>query len=132
MVFFPGMVFAQTAGNLSTDFWLTFPQGDLENPPRNETLLISSTTATSGTVQIPGLAYSTPFTVSAGGMATLGLPFACMPKGSEITEFLGIHVTSLSPVAVVGFSNEGDSSEAYLALPTATLGRSYITLSYEE
>jgi hypothetical protein len=131
-----GMVWAQAAGNLGTDFWLTFPQADLANPPRQEELLISSAVATSGTVAIPGLGFNTPFNVpaggAAGGMATVMLPITCMPTGSDVTAALGVHVTALNPVAVMGMSNEQASSDAYLALPTNTLGQNYITLSYNE
>ncbi len=124
--------FGNVAGNLGTDFWLTFPQGDLFQPPRLEELLISSATATSGTVQIPGLSFTTPFTIPAGGMTTVTLPIACMPTGSDVTAPLGIHITASALVAVIGLSYEAYSTDAYLALPTATLGQSYISLSYDQ
>jgi hypothetical protein len=130
----PGTVLAAPAGNLGTDFWLTFPQAGIPsgNPPNQEILYISSPTATSGTVQIPGLAFTAPFTVPAGGTTTVFLPMACEPTGSDVTAALGIHVTTLAPAAVVGLNSEYGNSDAYLGLPTATLGQNYITLSYTQ
>ncbi|HTC22179.1 MAG TPA: hypothetical protein VK859_15080, partial [bacterium] len=62
-------------GNLGTDFWLGFPQSDGFNPSTQE-LFITCTTNTSGSVQVPGIGFSTSFSIAAGGTATVILPSA--------------------------------------------------------
>ncbi len=56
------------------DFWLAFPTN--YNEPPTLTLFIAGDTATSGKVQVPGLEFSTPFTVTPGQATSVSIPSA--------------------------------------------------------
>jgi hypothetical protein len=116
-------------GSQGTEFWLAFPQSDGISSS-NQELFITSVTSTSGSVQIPGIGFSTSFSVSAGGTASIILPNAVDDTDSDGVSPLGIHVTSQNPVAVYGFNAETDSSDGYLGLPVNALGIQYIIMSY--
>src|SRR5579871_1125143 len=118
------------SGNLGTDFWLTFPGSYLSSP--NPQMLISCSVNTSGTVQIPGLAFSAPFTIPAGTTVSVPVPINCFPTLSDAVTQLGIHVTSLDPVAVTGLDYEFAGTDGYLALPTASEDTNYIVLAYQD
>jgi len=122
--------FGAGAGNLGTDFWLTFPNSVLNAGQLQ--LLISCGVNTSGTVQVPGVAFSMPFTIPAGTTVTIPLGNNCFPLLSDAVTQLGIHVTSLDPVAVTGFNYQPLATDGYLALPTASEGTSYIALAYKD
>ena len=121
--------FGAGAGNLGTDFWLTFPNSVLNSPFQLQ-LLISSSVNTSGNVQVPGIGFSSPFTVPSGGTVSIPLSANCFPTVSDGVTQLGIHVTSLDPVAVTGFNYEPQATDAYLALPAASEDTGYIVLTY--
>src|SRR5262245_28860383 len=63
--------FAANPDSKGTDFWLAFP-GNLGTPTLS--LFITGDANTSGTVSIPGLAFSAPFTVTAGTVTTVAIP----------------------------------------------------------
>lgn len=123
--------FAAGAGNLGTDFWLTFPNSLLSGGGQLQ-LLISCSVNTSGTVQVPGIAFSTPFTIPAGNNISVPLANNCFPTVSDAVTQLGIHVTSLDPVAVTGFNYQPQATDGYLALPSASEGTSYVVLTYQD
>src|SRR6266480_1284218 len=80
------------------DFWLAFP-GNL--PGSTElSLFITGDTATSGTVSIPGLAFSAPFGVTPGTVTTVALPQSAELQNSDTIESLGIHVAADAEVTV--------------------------------
>src|SRR5207245_2218447 len=94
---------AQLVSSKGTDFWLGFPycvQATTSSPQ----LIISSTVTTSGTVQIPGIGFTTPFTVTGGSTTTVTLPIGAMVPATLVdgTTQQGIHVTSLNNVTVYG------------------------------
>ena len=44
----------------------------------------------------------------------------------------GIHVTTLDPVSVYGLNSQSQTTDAFTALPTSSLGREYLALSYTD
>ena len=111
-----------------TDFWLMFN----ENLSGNTlSLFITGDTATTGTVEIPGLAFSAPFSVTPGTVTTVGIPIAAEAVGGDSIENKGIHVVSVDEVTVYGLNRRSASTDAFLGLPTDILGTEYISLGYE-
>ena len=91
--------------NVGTDFWLAFLGGDLQ---REVSLFITGATDTTGTVAIPGLGFSTPFTVTAGAVTTVMLPSDVdLEESSDTVEDKGIHVTAQEAV-VAGVASGGE------------------------
>ena len=111
-----------------TDFWLAFP-GNLSE--QNTQLFIAGDTATSGTVTIPGLGFSAPYTVTPGAVTTVDLPNTAQMQSSDAVEDKGVHVTSGAEVTVYGLNRAQSTTDAYLGLPTDALGTDYIDLGYK-
>lgn len=112
-----------------TEFWLTFP-GNF-NGGSTLNLFITGDANTSGTVDIPGLGFSTPFTVTAGTVTTVALPSGADLGGlSDVITNLGIHVTALNEVTVYGLNRVPFTTDAYLGLPVDILGTDYINLGF--
>jgi protocatechuate 3,4-dioxygenase beta subunit len=110
-----------------TDYWLMFTQNLF---PENLSLLVTSDVETSGTVAIPGLGVSSPFSVAAGGTTSVSIPLTAEVTASDELGNLGIHVTAGAEVTVYGLSKGTFSSGAYLGLPTDVLGTEHVVLGY--
>jgi hypothetical protein len=112
-----------------TDFWLAFIQNYSGYTP-TLTLFISGETATTGTVDIPGLSFSAPFTVTPGSITAVDIPAAAQITGSDSVQNKGIHVTAAAEVTVYGLNRFPATTDAFLGLPTDILGTDYIALGY--
>ncbi len=124
---------ANLVTTVGTEFWLTFPTSvGLVGDQAQLSLLITSQTGTTGTVQIPGLAFVAPFSVTAGHVTTVSLPLdADLGPVSDQVADKGIHVIALDPVTVYGLSRAPESSDAFLGLPVQLLGTEHMVLSYK-
>jgi len=118
---------AQTT-NQGTDFYLGFSQNYSGGP--NLVLFLTGGTATTGTVAVPGLAFTTPFSVTPGTITAVDLPASTESQGSDVIINNGIHVTSMAPVTVYGLNQIPYTTDAYLGLPKPLLGTNYIVLGY--
>jgi PKD repeat protein len=127
-------------GYKGTDFWLMFMQND-DNCPActgnsyyqfQPQLLITSDVNNSGTVTIPGMNFSSNFTLSAGQATAVQIPTTAAALGSDQVENIGIRVTAQSEVTVVGLSYYTASTDGYLGLPTPVLGTNYIVMSWQD
>ena len=110
-----------------TDFWLMF-NGNLGTPTL--TLFITSDVNTSGTVSVPGIAFSTPFNVTANTVTSVVVPSSVATHTSDVVDSKGIHVTSVQEVTVYGLNYIAFTTDAYLGLPTDILGTDYTVLTY--
>ena len=126
--FVPGSA-AAASDSQGTEFWLTFP-GNLESFPEL-TLFIAGSTATMGTVEIPGLAFSSPFSVTPGTVTSVSLPPDAQISTSDTVENLGIHVTAAAEVSVYGLNRIQFTTDAYMGLPVDILGTSYVALGFQ-
>ncbi len=118
---------AQGQDSKGTDFWLTFPgnQGSA-----TASFFITGDENTTGTIAIPGLGFSQPFSVTAGAVTTVQLPSTVFLNSSNQVESKGIHVTAGKEVTIYGLNRQQATTDAYLALPTDILGTEYINLGY--
>lgn len=121
-------VIAQAPDSKGKDFWLMFPAN---LTPPTLTLFITGDVNTSGTVVIPGLAFSTPFSVTAGTITSVIIPTAAQVTSSNLVESKGIHVTSTDEVTVYGLNRVQATTDAFLGLPTDILGTAYLNLGYK-
>jgi RHS repeat-associated protein len=120
--------------NKGTDFWLMFPRNsdNSTDPNFQPQLEITSDSNTSGTVTVPGLNFSSTFSIAAGQSTSVLLPVAAAGDLSDVVENKGIHVTSATEITVVGFSFVPYSTDGYLALPTPVLGTDYVVPAYNQ
>ncbi|MBK6773775.1 MAG: T9SS type A sorting domain-containing protein [Ignavibacteria bacterium] len=112
-----------------TDFWLMFNTNF--NGGATLSLFITSDVNTSGTVAIPGLGFSTPFTVTANTVTTVSIPTGAAVHTSDVIDNKGIHVTSLQEVTVYGLNRITATTDAFLGLPVDILGTDYVILTYK-
>ena len=118
-----------------TDFWLTF-MGEqalgrtAQNQPQ-PSLYVTSDTATSGQVTMPGQP-PIPFDVQPGQVATVVLPsIADLADSSDLVTNYGVHVIAENEITVFTVDQMPVIGEGFTALPTDVLGTDYITLGYE-
>ena len=112
-----------------SDFWLTFPGNYAPDPanPVQLSLNILGSPGTSGTVEIPGLGFSSGFLIPASFVATVVLPKeADLGNSVDAVEAKGIHVLSKGDVAVFGLNRVFYTSDGYAAFPVSTLGTDYL------
>jgi len=130
LVFLSLSSFAQVQpDSKGTDFWLMFNQNNNNSPALS--LFITGDIVTSGMVQIPGLAFSAPFSVTPGTVTTVIIPAGAAASGNDNIENKGIHVIADNEVTVYGLNRIQATTDAFLGLPTDILGTEYINLGYE-
>ena len=120
---------AAASDSQGSEFWLAFPSNYIQTPEL--TLFITGATATTGTVEIPGLLFTNPFAVTPGTVTAVSLPAVAQISTSDTVEDLGIHVTAAAEVSVYGLNRITFTTDAYLGLPVDILGTSYIVLGYK-
>ena len=114
-----------------TDFWLSFPTNYSQTPEL--TLFVAGETATTGRVEIPGLAWRESFTVTPGEVTAVKLPGEAQldRAAAPDPEDLGIHVRAASEVSVYGLNRLTFTTDAFVGLPTDALGTDYRVISYK-
>jgi choice-of-anchor A domain-containing protein len=92
-------------------------------------LFISSKVDASGLIEIPRLGTSQFFQVSAGSLVKVSIAEAMgnLPKGKSN---YGIRVTSDNPISLYGLNRQLKHTDAFLAIPTISLGKKYYAMSY--
>jgi len=125
---------AQNIDNLGTEFWIMFNKNFDSNIypyyAPNLTLTISGNSATTGMVEIPGLGFSTPFSVTPGSSTVVFIPSSAEVTVNDGIENLGIHVTAQDEVAIYGLNQVMFTTDAYMGIPVDALGNRYRVLSY--
>ncbi len=123
-----GQTMAQLPDSKGTDFWLMF-NGNYSTP--SASLFITGDTATTGTVEIPGLSFSTSYTVTPGTVTTVTLPNNVSVTTVDTVENKGVHITAADEVTVYGLNQVTFTTDAFLGLPTDILGTEYINQGYK-
>lgn len=121
---------AQAIDSTGTEFLLAFPETVPGQLDRVQTLLITSSVATSGSVSNSALGINLPFATGPGTAALVTLPASAQLETSDAVESRGILVTAADPVAVYGFNRRPFTTDGFLGLPTSALGTSYIVTSW--
>ena len=117
---------AQT--NQGTDFYLGFMLNYSGAP--NLRVYVTGNSATTGTVEVPGIGFSAPFVVTPGTITGITIPSSAESMGSNVIDNKGIHVTAADPVTVYGLNQIQFTTDAYLGLPATLLGTDHIVLGY--
>ncbi|MEV1285975.1 fibronectin type III domain-containing protein [Micromonospora sp. NPDC049679] len=94
------------------------------------TLFLTGAADTSGTVRWPDSTTSA-FSVTAGEVAAVPVPTSVATMPLEGTANVGIHITAGLPITVYGLNFMNGTSDAYVALPTTTLGTRYRALAHK-
>ena len=118
-----------TNDSRGTEFWLMFT-GNYSYSTPTLSLFIAGDIATTGTVTIPGLGFSAPFTITPGVVTTVVLPSSAQFSTSDVVENKGIHVTAGAEVSVYGLNRIPATTDAFLGLPTDILGTDHVVLGY--
>src|SRR5438093_895389 len=116
--------------NKGTEFMLTFMENYFGEPAL--TLYITGDTAATGTVDIPDLEFSSPFTVTPGAVTAVSLPSSAFVTGSDVITQRGIGVTATAEIAVLGLSHISNTTDAFLGLPVNILGTDYVVLGWKQ
>ena len=95
---------AQRDDNKGTEFVLGFME-NYTGSSNNRVLFITGETATTGTVEIPGLELLEGFEVTPGAITPVNIPLQAMVTGSDAVTNLGVHVTAGEEI--VGRSLDG-------------------------
>ncbi len=120
--------YSQQLDNKGTEFWIAFPGNSSASGSR--ILFITSDVPTSGSVDIPGLGFSMPFSAAPDSITEVTVPLTADIQTSDIIENKGIHVTALDEVTVYGLSQLTATTDAYMALPVDILGKSHYVMAY--
>lgn len=116
------------ADSAGTEFWLAFESNGADGAAVSVQILGAS--GTTGTVAIPGLAFSAPFSIPVAGLTTVSLPAGAIVATSDGVEDRGVHVTANRAVVVYGLDIQESSADTFLALPLPALGVAYDAITY--
>jgi PKD repeat protein len=114
------------------DFWFGFMSNIIEsNRTYQLKVFISSEIGATGTISIPGKAWTQNFTIPANSSITIDVPTNIgHVVTSEVKETQAIHVVSDNDVNVFELNYSAQTSDGGLILPVKALGRDYYILSY--
>jgi len=130
-----GSIFGQETTSKGKDFWLGFMahiNGTGSNSA-NMSLYITSDSATTGTVSIPGQSWSLNFPVGKDSVTVVPIPNTTAYVGcTDCIQNKGIHVTSVLPIAMYAHIYRDYRSDATLVLPTATAGKEYRVMTWSQ
>lgn len=114
-----------------TDFWLGFMQNYDNGPTLTQRLFITSGNPANVNVSFPLLGWSTNITVAANQVEELIIPVEVAGEitatpNSEVISKTGLHVSSDVPISVYGYSGVQYTTDAFLAVPSRTIGTEYV------
>ncbi|PKL90730.1 MAG: hypothetical protein CVV21_11295 [Candidatus Goldiibacteriota bacterium HGW-Goldbacteria-1] len=119
----------RAAENISgTEFRLMFNRAG--SASSSKYLIILSAVNTSGTVEIPGLSFSQPFTVSPGVGTKVALPVDAYVTCHDCIEQKAVHITADNDVVVYGYNMATYSSDGFLGIPVSALGTEYFISTF--
>lgn len=110
-----------------TEFWLAFTANAGNASTRS--LMITGSEATTGTVEVPGVAFSAPFSVTPGTITTVALPANTELRETGIDN-RAVHVTAAKAVTVYGLNRLEASTDAFLGLPVDVLGTRHTVMAW--
>ncbi len=117
----------QAQDSKGTEFWICIP-GNFTSV--NAELYITSTQASTVTVDIPGLGFNTVVVVPPGGLQTISLPTTAQVQSQFTVDNKGIHITATTEVTVYSMNAQTATTDAYLAFPLDAIGNEYYVMAY--
>lgn len=120
-----GQIVLGSLNSHGTDFWMTFQ--NFPNGSGARLTVLSETTA-HFTVSAPG--FSTSGTSSPTSPQTVTLPNTLQITSNQSVESKGIHLTSDAEISATFFYSQDGTHDAYLSIPTSSLGKEYYAASY--
>ncbi|MBV8063853.1 MAG: IgGFc-binding protein [Nevskia sp.] len=109
-----------------TEFWVGFTPSFGVTPM----LFLTGSFATTGTVSVAGIGYSSAFTITPGTATTITLPTGAVVNNNETVENLGVHITANAAISAYGLDYEPAGTDGYLGLPVTADGTDYLVLAY--
>ncbi|MCQ4165883.1 putative Ig domain-containing protein [Tahibacter harae] len=100
------------------------------DPARSHWVTVAALEGAEGYVEIAGLNYRQNFTLAAGGIAEIQLPWQAMNVANLMAANKGIHVVSDRPVTVVSLNRLMASTDAAVIYPVEVLGTHYTVIDY--
>jgi hypothetical protein len=107
------------------DFWMPFQ--NFPNGSGAQLTLVSEATA-NFTLTAPG--FSTQGTVAPSSPQTIILPNSLQTTSEQTADTKGIHLVSDAAITATFFYSQDGTHDAYLAIPTSSLGKEYFAASY--
>lgn len=130
-----GMARGQDFSNKGKEFWLAYSYHvGMINAGGNPvmTLYITSDVTTTYNVEIFGIGNLVSGTINAGQVVTVTIPATYFINDENLFTNKAIRVTAEKPVVVYSYITRSAASGATLCLPTAVLGREYISMNYQQ
>jgi len=113
------------------DFWLGFMKNYETEVGESLDLFIVSDVATTGTVTVPGQAWTQAFNVVPNTTTTVTIPNSVAEMyTNQLVEGRGVHVETQDTVAVFAISFNPYTADGTKILPTPTLSTNYMVASY--
>ncbi len=114
------------------DFWFGFMSNIItDNRTYQLKVFISSEIGATGTISIPGKAWSQNFVIPANSSTVIDVPTNVgHVTSSEVIEAQAIHVVADNDVNVFELNYSPQTSDGGLILPVKALGKQYFVLSY--
>ena len=125
---FPGLT-AAAPDNQGTEFIVGFMQ-NLSGANENTVLFLTGSTATTATVEAPGIGFVTTTTITPGTITSVALSNAIRATGSGTIQNKGIRITAAAEITVYGLNQRRATTDAFLGLPTDILGTDHLVPSY--
>lgn len=125
--------YSQDFSNKGKEFWIGYGNhaSMFGANTQRMSLYITSDVNTTGTITIPGIAWSTTFNVIANQVTKVTMPQgAALDNEGQYNR--GIHLIAQRPVVVYGHIYDANASGATLCLPITTLGREYVSVNYDQ
>ncbi len=127
--------FGQDFSNKGKDFWIGYGNHvrmfNKNGADEKMQLYITSDVSTSGTVQITSIGFTQSFSITANQITTVDIPRTAALMDDGLYNH-GIHVTAANPIVVYSFIYVNAQSGATVCLPTATLGREYYSVNFDQ
>jgi IgGFc binding protein/Bacterial Ig-like domain (group 2) len=120
-----GQIVLGSLTSRGTDFWMAFqnfPEGS------GAQLSIVSETTAHFTLTAPG--FSTQGSVTPTSPQTITLPNTLQITSDQTTDTKGIHLVSDAELSATFFYSQDGTHDAYLAIPTSSLGKEYFAASF--
>lgn len=121
--------FSQKVTNKGKEFYISFFRAGGAFGTES-IVLLTSTVNTTGLISNPNSSFTQPFTITAGIVTQVFIPYAEAVNVNSGINNLGLVVTAADSIAVYALSNVIHSSDATTVIPKPALGTEYLIAGY--